>query len=144
LAASHLARVTRPGGHVFVAVMPRLAFLRRTLDLPDERHHLLDDAWLLRLLDDGIFENDVPGRFSLGYGVRPGEVEILFEEHGFAKVDLRSTESLSAWVPTAVGQMIEAGGEPSDAVLRLMIALSGNASVLGGAGHLLYVGRRVG
>jgi SAM-dependent methyltransferase len=141
LAARELARVVRPGGHVFVAVMPRIAFLRRTLTLPEERHHLLDATWMRRLLDDGLFENEVPGRFSLGYGVRPGEIEQLFEGLGFATVDVRSAESLSVSVPEAVGEILVEGGELGTAVRRLMIDLSADESVLGGAGHLLYVGR---
>lgn len=82
-ATRELARVVRLGGHVFVAAMPSLAFLGRTLILPDERHHILDAAWMRRLLDDGVVENEVAGRFNLGYGVSPGEIEGLFETHGF-------------------------------------------------------------
>ncbi|HKC76672.1 MAG TPA: class I SAM-dependent methyltransferase [Chloroflexota bacterium] len=37
-AAAELARVLRPAGIAFVALMPRYIFLRRTLALPDERH----------------------------------------------------------------------------------------------------------
>jgi hypothetical protein len=48
-----------------VAFMPRYALLRRMLALPDERQHLSDPHWLERLLQHGIFENDVPGRSAL-------------------------------------------------------------------------------
>jgi hypothetical protein len=57
-----------------VAFMPRYALLRRTLALPDERQHLSDPHWLERLLQHGIFENDVPGRFTHGYGAQPAEI----------------------------------------------------------------------
>jgi ubiquinone/menaquinone biosynthesis C-methylase UbiE len=141
-AARELARVLRPGGHLFVAVMPRLAFLRRTMAVPEERHHLLDAAWMRRLLDDGVFVNEVAGRFSLGYGVRPGEIERLLESQGFVTVDVRSVESLSAGVPGAVGDILEGNGALSDVVKRLMIDFAADKTVLGGAGHLLYVGQR--
>ena len=39
-AAAELGRVLRPGGPAFVALMPRYAFLRRTLAISDERYHL--------------------------------------------------------------------------------------------------------
>src|SRR5262249_18595442 len=49
-AASELARVVRPDGVVFIALMPRLAFLRRTLAVPDERHHLAQPEFVAHLL----------------------------------------------------------------------------------------------
>lgn len=142
VAARELARVLRPGGLVFVAAMPRLAFIRRTLSVPDERHHLLDTAWMRQLLDDGRFENEIRGRFSLGYGMSPGEIEQLFESQSFVTLDVRSAESISVHVPEAVGEILTEGGELGTAVQRLMIDLSADQSVLGGAGHLLYVGQR--
>ena len=143
-AAQELARVTRADGYVFVAAIPRLAFLRRTLSVPDERHHLLDAAWMRRLLEDGRFENEIPGKFNLGYGVRPGEIEQLLESQGFATVEVRSAQSLSASAPEAVGEILEGGGPLATAVERLMIDLSADESVVGGSGHLLYVGQRRG
>jgi ubiquinone/menaquinone biosynthesis C-methylase UbiE len=141
-AARELARVVRPGGHVFVAAMPRPAFLQRTIALPDERHHLLDADWLRRLLDDGVFENEVPGRFSLGYGVQRGEIERLFEGNGFQLLELISAESVSIGIESQVGEVIESGGPVSEALLRLMIELADDPRLLGTARHQLFVGRR--
>lgn len=143
LAAREQARVVRPGGLVFVALIPRYAFIRRTLALPDERHHLLDPAWVRRLLEDGVFDNDVAGRFSLGYGVRPEEVEPFFARHGLGMVELLAAEGLAAAIPEAIGEVIEAGGLMRDITLRLIAESAGDPALLGGAGHLLYVGRRV-
>ncbi len=142
VAARELARVVRSGGHVFVAAMPRLAFLQRTIALPDERHHLLDTDWLRRLLEDGIFENEVPGRLSLGYGVENGEIERLFEDNGFALLELISAESVSIGLESQVGEVIETGGPVSEALLRLMVDLAGDPRLLGSARHQLFVGRR--
>ena len=141
-AARELARVVRLGGVVFVAAMPRLAFLSRTIALPDERHHLLDASWLRRLLEDGVFENDVPGRFSLGYGVQPGEIERLLEGHGFAVLERLSVESVSVGVERQVGEVLDAGGPVAEALGRLMIDLAGDERLLGAARHLLVIGRR--
>jgi len=141
-AARELARVVRPGGHIFVAAMPRLAFLQRTIALTDERHHLLDADWLRRLLEDGVFENEVPGRFSLGYGVETGEIERLFESNGFEQLEIISAESMSIGIERQVGEMIENGGPASEALLRLMVDLAGDPRLLGTARHQLFVGRR--
>jgi len=70
-AAGELGRVLASGGVAFVALMPRLAFLRRTLALADERRRLLEPGFVARVLEDGVFSNDVPGRFTFGYGARP-------------------------------------------------------------------------
>jgi ubiquinone/menaquinone biosynthesis C-methylase UbiE len=141
-AARELARVVRSGGHVFVAAMPRLAFLQRTIALPDERHHLLDADWLRRLLEDGLFENEVPGRFSLGYGVQSGEIERLFEGNGFQLLEVVSAESVSIGIESQVGEVIESGGPVSEALLRLMIELAGDPRLLGTTRHQLFIGRR--
>jgi SAM-dependent methyltransferase len=87
-AAVEMARVLRPGGLAFVALMPRYAFLRRTLSIPDERHHLAQPEFVARLLEDGVFVNDMPARFTNGYGVRPEEIAPFFERYGFTMLDL--------------------------------------------------------
>ncbi len=77
-AAVEMGRVLRSGGMAFVALMPRYAFLRRTMAIPDERHHLTQPGFVPRLLEDGVFINDIPGRFTHGYGVRPEDVGPFF------------------------------------------------------------------
>jgi ubiquinone/menaquinone biosynthesis C-methylase UbiE len=77
-AASELRRVVRAGGKVFVALMPRYAFLRRTAAIPQERHRLLDSEFVERLLHSGAFYNDQPGRFDEGFGVHAAEIAPFF------------------------------------------------------------------
>ena len=91
-AITEMSRILRPGGIAFVAFMPRYTFLRRTLGIPDERHHLANPEFVDRLIEDGVFINDIPGRFTNGYGVRPEEVTPFFEQHGFTKLGLLATE----------------------------------------------------
>ena len=95
-AAAELHRVLRVGGTAFVALMPRYAFLRRTLDIPDERRHLADEDFMERLLKEGVFINDVPGRFTDAYGVLPEEVAPFFERHGFTTLALLAAEGIAA------------------------------------------------
>ena len=141
-AARELARVTRPGGLVAAALMPRYTSLRRLLSLADERWQLEDPAVLDRLLDDGIFENAVAGRFTHVYGVEPSAVAPFFESHGFDTVLLASTHGFL----TGVEDGFEAlRVEQPTTYLRLLdrlVALAQDPSTLGTAGHLLYAGRR--
>lgn len=141
-AASELARVTRPGGLVAVALMPRYVSVRRLLSLPDERWQLADPALLDRLLDEGTFENAVPGRFTHVYGVEPSAVAPFFESHGLDTVLLASTHGFLTGVEDGVEALRV---EQPTAYLRLLdrlVALAADPGVLSTAGHLLYVGRR--
>src|SRR5581483_4623198 len=104
-AAAELARVLRPGGLAVVALMPRLVFLRRTLALADERPHLVQPAFLARLLNDGVFLNDVPGRFTAGYGARPKEIAPFFARHGFSALALLAAEGFTVGLGGALAEL---------------------------------------
>ena len=143
-AAAELARVLRPSGVAFIAVMPRQAFVRRTLALPDERRHLADPAFVARVLDDGVFVNDAPGRFTGGYGVRPAEVAPFFARQGFATLALLSTTGV-ATDPALQGALAElAASDPETyrAAFDVIARTAGDPAILGMSNHLLYVGRR--
>jgi len=140
-AAAELGRVVRPGGVVFIAFMPRFALLRRTLAMPDERHRLAQPTWLARLLDQGTFDNDVPGRFTHGYGARPQEIGPFLAAHGFEQLTLVSCEGLAIGLQDALGEL------PLDdpvlkSALDIVVDTAADPSILGVANHLLYVGRR--
>lgn len=141
-AAGEVARVLRPGGLAFVALMPRYSFLRRTLALSDERHRLAQPDFVARVLGDGVFVNDVPGRFTGAYGVRPAEVAPFFEEHGFATRELLACEGIVADLQDTLAEVI--AHEPSVArtVLDLVIETAADPSILGMSAHLLYIGAR--
>ena len=141
-AAGELARVLRPGGLAFVALMPRYAFLRRTLAIPDERRHLAQPEFVERVLGQGVFTNDVPGRFTGGYGVCPEEVAPFFERHGFAMLALLASEGI---IPDMQGQLAELAVSDTDAhqaMLDVVIRTASDPSVLGLSNHLLYIGRK--
>jgi ubiquinone/menaquinone biosynthesis C-methylase UbiE len=141
-AVEELVRVVRPDGVIVAAVMPRMAFLRRTFALPDEWHHLEDPAWVRRLLDQGVFENELPGRFSVGYGFRPEEIEPFFGSHGLHRLGLLAAESASVGVAGPVGDLLRLGGSRADVVMDLMVDLAADPTILGAASHIVHVGRR--
>lgn len=138
-AAAELHRVLRPGGVAFVALMPRYAFLRRTLAIPDERHHLADPAFVQRLLEDGVFINDVPGRFTGGYGVRPEEAGPFFERYGFTTRTLLACEGFVPDLQDALAQMQQEDAVAYQHTLELILHTAADPSILGMSAHLLYV-----
>lgn len=141
-AARELVRVLRPGGLAFVAFMPRQAFLRRTLCVAGERHHLLDEEWLRRLQEDGVFVNDQPGRFDCGYGARPEEIEGFFLTHGLSQIELLAVEGIASGLAAEIQDLLAEGGPVRDATMNLIADSARDQWLLGAAGHLLYIGRR--
>jgi SAM-dependent methyltransferase len=143
-ATTELGRVLRPGGPAFVALMPRYAFLRRTLAITDERHHLAQPDFVVRLLEDGVFINDIPGRFTNGYGVRPEEVAPFFERHGFTTLALLAAQGVVIDIQRALFELAEADPAAYQTALDVVIRTASDPSILGMAAHLLFVGRHSG
>jgi SAM-dependent methyltransferase len=141
-AASELRRVLRPGGLAFVAFMPRLTFIRRTLALPDERPHLSQPAWLAQLLNEGRFENDIPGRFSHGYGAQPEEIAPFFSQFGFRCLCLLAAESICGGLQGAIAALVSSDPAGYQAARRILIQVASDPSILGLSNHLLYIGRK--
>ncbi len=141
LAAREVARVLSPGALTFIALMPRYSLLRRALALPDERRQAADPEFRRRLLDEGTFINEVPGRFTRGYGVRVEEVEPFFERHGFESLELLSSEGASVGLSALAPDLLH-DPELRAAISDLARDTARDRSILGLAGHLLYVGRK--
>jgi SAM-dependent methyltransferase len=142
-AAQELARVLRPGGVAAVAFMPRYTFQRRTLALPDERQHLADARWLERLLQHGVFENDIPGRFTLGYGAEPAEIGPFFAQYGLQMLTLVASEGIAGGIQAEAAAMLAADSTLQDIALKILAQTASDPSILGMASHLLYLGQRV-
>ncbi len=142
-AAAELRRVLRANGTAFVALMPRYAFLRRTLEVPDERHHLAQPEFIDRVLNEGVFTNDVPGRFTDGYGVLPGEVAPFFEQHGFTALALLSAEGIAVNSKESLSELSTSDPLAYQSALNVIIRTAGDPGILGMANHLLYVGSRM-
>jgi S-adenosylmethionine-dependent methyltransferase len=141
-AATELCRVLRPGGLALVALMPRYTFLRRTLAIPDERHHLAQTEFVARLLQEGAFVNDIPGRFTHGYGVRPQEAAPFFEQYGFTTLTLLAAEGIAIGIQDALFDLAESDPATYQAAFDVIYNTASDPSILGMAAHLLYVGRR--
>ncbi|MGH2411200.1 MAG: hypothetical protein ACRDGS_12640, partial [Chloroflexota bacterium] len=136
-------RVSRPGGMGFVAVMPRYAFLRRTLALADERRHLGSPEFVARLLSEGRFVNDIPGRFTGGYGFRPEEVAPFFARHGFQPIDLLATEGMIPDLQDALAELSVSDPAGYRLILETVARTANDPSILGMANHLLFIGQRL-
>jgi S-adenosylmethionine-dependent methyltransferase len=141
-AVSELVRVLRPAGTAFVAFIPIYTFLRRTLDHEDERHHLAQPEFMARLMNEGVFLNDVPDRFSVGYGVRPQEVAPFMERHGFQTLELLADTGFATEQAQDLQALAASDPETYDMVMELILDTASDPSLLGSSIHLLYVGQK--
>jgi SAM-dependent methyltransferase len=141
-AAAELVRVLRPGGVAFIALMPRLSFLRRVISLAAEQHLLAQPGFVDRVLESGVFFNDRPGAFTGGYGVRPEEVDPFFARHGLTQLTLLASESVVPDLQDSLAALAASDPETYQVVLGALIRTAADPSILGMANHLLYVGRK--
>lgn len=141
-AAAELVRVLKPGAPAFVAFMTVYSYLRRTLAFPDERRHLASREFLDRLLDEGVFFNDVPGRFDAGYGVYPNEVAPFLQSHGLETEELLSDTAFAAAHGPHLAEMARTEPAAYRAAMSVIVDTAGDPSLLGAGIHLLYVGRK--
>jgi len=141
-AARELGRVLQPGGVAVVAFMPRYAFVRRTLAIPDERPHLAQPAWVEQLLTHGVFVNDRAGRFTGGYGVRPEEIAPFLASYGLIHRTIVSTESLVPDLQASLAELAAHDTATYQAALDVLLRTADDPGILGLANHVLYVGEK--
>jgi SAM-dependent methyltransferase len=142
-AISEVLRVVRAGGIMFFALMPVFGFVRRTIAIPDERQHLLDAAFMRTLLDNGAFMNDVPGRFTQGWGVRPQDVASWFESFGLETVALAASKGLAAGMESVLADLRKSEPAVFDAAMDIVADTATEPALHGSTNHLLYVGRHL-
>lgn len=142
-AASEMVRVLRPNAPAFVALMPRYTLLRRTMAIADERQHLSEPDWLNDLMKEGVFRNDVLGRFNSGFGVRPEDVTPFFQQFGLEPIALLAAESLSVGMQGVVAELASDEPEMFEKILDLLEDAASDPSIHGLCTHLLYVGRKL-
>lgn len=143
MAVAELVRVLRPGGVALIAVMPSYTFLRRTIADPDERHHLADPVFMHALLDEGVFRNDQPDRFTQGFGMIPSEISPYFERYGLCTRNLLACEGLASGLEEEIAALAVNDPTLHEMVLNLVVRTANDPSLFGTSSHLLYIGQRV-
>ena len=141
-AVREAVRVVRPGGTLFFALIPWYGFVRRTIMTVDECRHLVDSAFVDQLTAAGTFLNDVPGRFTHGWGARPEEVPSWFESQGLATITLVASEGLASGIEEALIELRTTNPAAFTAAMRIITETATDPSLLGGSKHLLYIATR--
>lgn len=143
LAVRELRRVTRPGGLVFVAFMPRTSFLRKSLAQPSAWRPNDTAAGLNRFMASGAFDHADEGRFTGAYYFDVNEIEPFMESRGFESLKLVASSSVAgSMTPEQWDYWRERGEEEYAAVVSHLIDVSDDRHILGLSPHVLYIGRR--
>ncbi|MBC7808903.1 MAG: methyltransferase domain-containing protein [Akkermansiaceae bacterium] len=141
-AAREAARVLRPGGRLFAAAMPRLFFL---LAVAFERERAGPFASVAEtLLNDGVYHDPRPGRFTSAYLFRPEEIAPFFAGFGFRMTRLMASEGILAMVQTEVAALAENDPAAYAQLLDMAYQNAADPSILGLAAHLLYIAEKRG
>jgi ubiquinone/menaquinone biosynthesis C-methylase UbiE len=141
-ALSELRRVLKPQGVDFIALIPRYSFLRHALEVPDLRHNLTHPEFVSRVLEQGVFTNDIPGHFTNGYGFRTAEVPAFFAQRGFTMQTLLAAEGIVGDLQRVLFELDQNDPVTYQAALDLILRTADDPGILGMASHLLYIGKK--
>ncbi|MGC5165438.1 class I SAM-dependent methyltransferase [Luteimicrobium sp. DT211] len=137
-AANELRRVLRPGGVLAVALMPR--YMRLVSTVLERGSEAFDSGLVSRIVECGAYDDERPGRFTGARLVRPEDVVEFFASHGFTTRRLMASQGVLGWVQGDVAALAERDPDAHRRLLDIAYETADDPSVLGMAGHLLYVG----
>jgi len=131
-------RVLRPGGKLFAAFIGRYSILQyaaaRSPDFIARRSRETES-----ILRSGVFRQVEPdGTFDNAWFAHPSEIGPLMSEGRFEQVDLLHCEPLTYELEARIN---EAPSELHEKWIDLLYRVSRDAGLLGGGGHILYIGR---
>jgi len=143
-ATAEMVRVTRPGGLLAVTFLPRYLALRDLLLRGHDGAVLAGDPEVVRaLLEHGRIPRVDPQVRGGRLVVDPSTVAPYFERRGVETVLLGSTHGFATGLETQVDAIrrIDRDLGAYEGVVDLLVKTATDPSILGLAGHLLYVGR---
>ena len=145
-AATELARVVKSSAPVFVAFLNRLQALRVVVNpdipLPAVFTPLTALNFLRRWHEDGLFISPAMGVFTDAYFAHPGEIVPFMENADFSTLEIVASESIADPVQKHIASFRERQPELHDWVLGRLIDIANESSIIGTAGHILYIGRK--
>lgn len=145
-AASEAARVLRPGGLLFAALMPRTYWLSMALCtfVTDPATPVPQLAELERLLEHGLLGKVRSPQLKASWFCRIEEIAPLFAEHGLRQKRLVASSGVVAvWSGPDTWQTLdEREPEVRRRVLDLVLRTASDPHVLGMSDQVLYIGER--
>lgn len=136
-AVQEARRVLRPGGLLIATVMTRYPWaLEALLEYGSARLPEVRAA-----LENGVFRNPGPGRFTEAYLFRAGDIAPFFEAAGFQTVRVLASQGFLQLVQERAAELRERDQEAYEALVDMAYEAADDPSILGITNHVLYAGR---
>lgn len=142
-AVKELYRVTRSGGHVFVAFMSRIRHLLTALSHPQSWKPTDNIEGIQAFMETGVFNHTDKGRFTGAYYYDIADIKPYMESHGFESVKLIGSSSVAGALTQEQFDYWRSLGESEyTKYMNLIYEYADNVNLLGSSSHLLYIGKR--
>jgi len=131
-------RVLRDEGTVIAAFIPHLSGSIAIVDRYLRRPEQVNVENLEEVFKTGRFVNASAEGFQEGYYPTSGEIEALFADHGFQRMEIRSVRGFGYEKEDALYSMDDV--RMRDKIMELIEETAGNPAIIETCGHAVYVG----
>lgn len=139
-AITELKRVTKKGGLIFVAFMPRVRHIFTSiLDPENWKPNNSMDA-IHRFSQNGCFNHSEKGRFTGAYYFNIEDIKPFMESRGFESLELIGSNVGTFLTKDSWNYWKDKGEE--DKLVELLIEKATDPHILGISSHLLYIGKK--
>ena len=139
-AIKELYRVTKKGGMIFAAFMPRVRHIFNSLLNPEHWKPNNRMESIIEFSKTGCFNHSDKGRFTGAYYFNIEDIKPFMESHGFETVELLGS-NIGAILNQDCWDYWKEKGK-ADALINLMIDKATDPYILGISTHLLYIGKK--
>ena len=139
-AVNELYRVTKKGGLIFVAFMPRIRHIFTSLLYPERWKPNDNMDKINQFSKTGCFSHSDQGRFTGAYYFNIEEIKPFMESKGFESIELLGSNVGAILNQDSWDYWKEKGEEGK--VVNLIIDKATDPNILGISTHLLYIGRK--
>ena len=137
---SEVRRVLKEGGVVIAAFIPHFAGSIAIVDRYLSRPEQVNVENLGEVFKTGRFRNASADGFQEGYYPAAGEIESLFQAHGFVKIQIRSVRGFGYEREEALYSIADA--QMFDKIMEMIEETAGEPAIIETCGHAVYVGKK--
>lgn len=139
-------RVTKPGGYIFSAIIPRLSVIRDIFRWPPnaaEEFLAGNEEQINQLIETGVYLNlkEDPKQFTDAYFASTEEIPSLYQQQGIELIEAFSCEGIAAFLNDRVNQLVN-NEHTWKKLLELIIKTSTTHSILGAGEHCVFIGQK--
>ncbi|HEG43306.1 MAG TPA: class I SAM-dependent methyltransferase [Phycisphaerales bacterium] len=139
-------RVTKPGGYIFSAIIPRLSVIRDIFRWsPNAAQEYLagHEEQINQLIETGVYLNlkEDPAQFTDAYFANTEDIPSLYQQQGIELIEAFSCEGIAAFLNDRINQLVN-NEHTWKILLDLIIKTSTTPSILGAGEHCVFIGQK--